>query len=125
MWTLDLDVSTFMVLVFSGGCGGDDIDWFFIMYVVNGILIIGVETNGLKVWFYMFGCELIILVGRDMMMCVVFWWDGDWFVVEGCQGVMIMYEVMSLSLDGRTFVIEIYIMMFEGEIYNWLVYALG
>ncbi len=125
MWTLDRDASTFTAPAFSGGRGGDDIDRLFITHAANGTLIIGAETNGLKAWSYTPGRELTIPVGRDTTMRAASRWDGDRLVAEGRQGAMTMYEVMSLSPDGRTLVIETHTTTLEGETHNWLVYALG
>ena len=125
MWTLDRDASTFTAPAFSGGRGGDDIDRLFITHAANGTLIVGAETNGLKAWSYTPGRELTIPVGRDTTMRAASRWDGDRLVAEGRQGDMTMHEVMSLSPDGRTLLIETRTTTPEGETHNRLVYALG
>lgn len=125
MWTLDRDASQFTAPAFSGGRGGDDIDRLFITHAANGTLIVGAETNGLKAWSYTPGRELSIPVGRDTTMRAASRWDGERLIAEGRQGDMIMYEVMSLSQDRRTLVIEIRTTTPEGERRNRLVYALG
>ena len=125
MWTLDRDASAFTAPAFSGGLGGDDIDRLFITHAANGTLIIGTETNGVKAWSYTPGLELTIPVGRDTTMRAVSRWDGDQLVAEGQQGDMTMHEVMSLSPDRRTLIIEIRTTTPEGVTRNRLVYALG
>lgn len=125
MWTMDRDASQFTVPAFSGGRGGDDIERLFITHAANGTLIVGTETNGLKAWSYTPGRELSIPVGRDTTMRAASRWDGERLIAEGRQGDMIMYEVMSLSPDGRTLIIEIRTTEPEGETRNRLVYTLG
>ena len=125
MWTLDRDASEFTAPAFSGGRGGDDIDRLFITHAANGTLIIGTETNGLKAWSYTPGRELTIPVGRDTTMRAASRWDGDRIVAEGTQGDMTMHEVMSLSPDRQTLIIEIRTTTPEGETHNRLVFVLG
>ena len=127
MWTLDRDASQFTAPAFSGGRGGDDIDRLFITHAANGTLIIGTETNGLKAWSYTPGRELSIPVGRDTNMLVASRWggSGEVLIAEGRQGDMTMHEVMSLSPDRRTLIIQIRTTTPEGETNNRLVYTLG
>ena len=125
MWTLDRNASQFTAPAFSGGRGGDDIDRLFITHAANGTLIIGTETNGLKAWSYTPGRELTIPVGRDTTMRAASRWDGERLIAEGRQGDMTMYEVMMLSPDRRTLIIEIRTTTSEGETNNRLVYTLG
>ena len=125
MWMLDRNASQFTAPAFSGGRGGDDIDRLFITHAANGTLIIGTETNGLKAWSYTPGRELTIPVGRDTTMRAASRWDGERLIAAGRQGDMAMHEVMSLSPDGQTLVIEIRTTTPEGETHNRLVYMLG
>ena len=125
MWTLDRDASEFTAPAFSGGRGGDDVDRLFITHAANDTVIIGTETNGLKAWSYTPGRELTIAVGRDTTMRAASRWDGNRLVAEGRQGDMQMHEVMALSPDGRTLVIEVATTTPEGETKNRLVYTLG
>ena len=103
MWTLDRDASQFTSPAFSGGRGGDDIAHLFITQAANGTLIVGTETNGRA-------------ASR---------WDGERLIAEGRQGDMTMYEMMVLSPDRRTLIIEIRTTTPEGETNNRLVYTLG
>ncbi len=125
MWTLDRDASQFTAPAFSGGRGGDDIGRLFITQAANGTLIVGTETNGLKAWTFTPGRELTIPVGRDTTMRAASRWDGARLIAEGRQGDMTMYEVMSLSRDGRTLTIAVTTTTPEGETNNRLVYVLG
>ena len=125
MWTLDRAASQFTSPAFSGGRGGDDIDHLFITQAANGTLIVGSETNGLKAWSYTPGRELTIPVGRDTTMRAASRWDGERLIAEGRQGDMTMYEMMVLSPDRRTLIIEIRTTTPEGETNNRLVYTLG
>ena len=123
MWTLDQDASQFTRPAFSGGRGGTAIERLFITHALNGTLIIGSETNGLKAWSYTPGRRVTIPVGRDTTMTVTSRWEGERIVAEGSRGDMEMREVLSLSPDGRILTIEVTTRTPEGEQVNKLVYT--
>ena len=124
MWTLDTEASDFTAPAFSGGRGGDDTGRLFITHAANGTVLIGAETNGVKAWSFTPGKELIIPVGRDTTMLAASYWDGSRLVAEGTQGDMTMHEVMSLSADGETLIIEVTTTTPAGVGHNRLVYTM-
>lgn len=124
-WTLDRDASQFTPPAFSGGRGGAAIDRLFVTHAVNGTLVIGTETNGLKAWSYTPGQELTIPVGRDTTMTARSRWDDDRLVAEGRQGDMTMREELVLSPDGQFFTILVTTTTPDATTVNRLVYKKG
>ena len=125
MWTLDPAASEVTTPAFSGGRGGDDIGRLFITHAANDSVVVGTETNGMKAWSFTPGRTLVVPVGRDTSMEVASRWEGAQLIAEGTQGMLTMYEVMSLSPDGNTLTIEVTSATPEAEVRNRLVYRLN